>query len=193
MRQQNLSSLLTGAPLLFVCASLLLSACGRASQPGANDSATTTNNLAPSSVAPAQATPAATPQEVTATVEEAKLDAGGAGLATVSLDVAAGYHVHANPASDRFYVATEIRAEPQEGITPGKPVYPQALSKKFSFSDKPLAVYEGHVVIKLPLHADKTAAKGRHTLRAKIRVQPCNDQACKPPRDIDAPIPVTVN
>ncbi|MDT7690159.1 MAG: hypothetical protein QOJ70_3720 [Acidobacteriota bacterium] len=194
MRQKNLSSLFKRAPLLLLCASLLLSACGRAEQTGTTDSATT-NNAAPSPAAQAQATPAANtqPQEVTATVEEAKLDAGGAGEATVSLEVAEGYHVHANPASDRFYVATEIRAEPQEGITPGKPVYPQALSKKFSFSDKPLAVYEGRVVIKLPLRADKDAAKGHHTLRAKIRVQPCNDQACKPPRDIDAPIPVTVN
>src|ERR687888_151008 len=91
----------------------------------------------------------------------------------------------ATPPADKFYIGTEVRAEPQEGITPGKPIYPPAVSRKLSFSDKPLAVYEGQAVIRLPLNADKTAAKGRHTFRAKIRVQPCNDQACLPPREID--------
>jgi hypothetical protein len=90
-------------------------------------------------------------------------------------------------------VATELRAAPQEGITPGKPVYPRALSKKLSFSDKPLAVYEGSFLIRLPLGADPAASKGRHTLRATVRVQPCNDLACEPPREVEAPIPVTIN
>lgn len=132
-------------------------------------------------------------QVVTATVEEAKLEAGGQGEATVRLDIAEGYHVNANPASDKFYVATELRAEPQEGVTPGKPVYPAGLSRKLGFAEKPLSVYEGSVRIRLPLRADAGAEKGRHTLRAKIRVQPCNDEACLQPREIDAPIPVTVN
>jgi hypothetical protein len=130
---------------------------------------------------------------VTASVEEAKLTAGGAGEAAVRLDIAQGYHVQANPASDKFYVATELRTEPQDGLTPGKPVYPAGLQRKLGFADKPLSVYEGSVLIKLPLRADAAASKGRRTLRAKVRVQTCNDETCQPPREIDAPIPVTIN
>lgn len=176
---------------LFICAPLLLGACGGGQTDNATNSAATANNATPK----APATPAATPQmqEVTATVEEARLDAGGKGEATVRLDIAQGFHVHANPASDKFYIATEVSAEPQEGLTPGKPVYPRAVSRKLSFSNKPLALYEGQVVIKLPLSAANTAAKGRHTIRARVRVQPCDDTACRPPRDIDAAIPVTIN
>src|SRR5256714_1379331 len=146
-----------------------------------------------------EATPNAAPNArqarrvVTATVEEASLDAGGAGEADIRLDIAEGFHVNANPASDKFYVATEVRAEPQEGVTPGTPVYPKSVTRKLSFSDKPLAVYEGRAVIRLPLRADKTAAKGRHSIHATIRVQPCNDKACLQPRNIDAYIPVTIN
>jgi hypothetical protein len=187
MRRKNLLR-------LFICAPLLLGACGGGQGDGATNSAATANSTA-SNAANATATPAATPrmQEVTATVEEATLDAGGRGEASVRLDIAQGFHVHANPASDKFYIATEVRAEPQEGLTPGTPVYPAAVPRKLSFSDKPLALYEGQVVIKLPLSAAKTAAKGRHTLRARVRVQPCDDTACRPPREIDAPIPVSVN
>jgi hypothetical protein len=185
MRQKNI-------PVLLLCAPLIFAACGGGPPHATNTTAT--NAAAPSpATAQGPTTPSPQPQVVTATVEEAKLIAGGAGEADVRLDIADGYHVNANPASDKFYVATEIRAEPQEGITPGKPSYPPAVSKKFEFSEKPLAVYEGHAVIKLPLRADKTAAKGPHTFRAKIRVQPCNDHECLRPREIDASIPLSIN
>jgi hypothetical protein len=175
---------------LLLCAPLALGACGGGET---NANGVASSNVAPTPAATAAATPMPQQQVVTATVEETKLDAGGAGEATVRLDIADGYHVNANPASDKFYVATELRAEPQEGVTPGKPVYPAGLDRKLGFAEKPLSVYEGSVRIRLPLRADAGAAKGRHTLRAKLRVQPCNDEACLQPREIDAPIPVTVN
>jgi DsbC/DsbD-like thiol-disulfide interchange protein len=186
MRQKRL------LPFLL-CAPLALAACG--GEP-ANSGANANGNAPTANASPAAATqPQATPrqQEVTATVEEATLAAGGSGEASITLDIREGYHVNANPASDRFYIPTEVRAEPQDGLTPGKPVYPKGVSRKFEFADAPLSVYDGRAVIKLPLRADKSMSKGRHTLRAKIRVQPCNDEACLPPREIDAAIPVTIN
>ncbi|HEX8352033.1 MAG TPA: protein-disulfide reductase DsbD domain-containing protein [Pyrinomonadaceae bacterium] len=179
--------------MLLLCAPLALGACDGGGQTNVNGAPSSNAAPTPAATAQARQTPPPQQQIVTATVEEAKLDAGGAGEATVRLDIADGYHVNANPASDKFYVATELRAEPQEGVAPGKPVYPAGLDRKLGFAEKPLSVYEGSVRIKLPLRADKSASKGRHTLRAKLRVQPCNDEACLPPREIDAPIPVTVN
>jgi hypothetical protein len=177
---------------LVACVALSLCACG-GNQTGTTNSGAM--NSAPPSNANVQAPAAPTPPQtiVTATGEELKLGAGGAGEAVVRLEIAEGYHVNANPASDKFYVATELRAETQEGITPGKPVYPSASTKKFQFSETPLAVYEGRAVIRLPLRAAADATKGAHLFRAKIRVQPCNDQACLQPREVEASIPVTVN
>jgi Disulphide bond corrector protein DsbC len=175
---------------LALCAPLALGACG-GGQTGTSNTATA--DATPKPAASAQPSPKPKMQEVTATVEEVKLDAGGAGEATITLDIAEGFHIHSNPASDKFYIATEVKASPQEGLTPGKPAYPKAVMHKLEFSEKPLSVYEGRAVIHLPLRADKMAAKGRHTLSANIRVQPCNDQGCLPPRDINAAIPVLVN
>jgi hypothetical protein len=177
---------------LFICLPLACASCG-GGQSNANGVAASTPAPGPSATAQAAPGPRPQAQPVTATVEEVRLDAGGAAEASVRLDIAQGYHTHANPATDKFYIPTELRAEPQEGITPGKPVYPAGAPRKLSFFDKPLSLYEGSVRIKLPLRADKNAVKGRHTLRARLRVQPCNDEACFPPRDIDAPIPVTIN
>jgi hypothetical protein len=193
MRRKNL--LLS----IYLCLPLVFASCG-----GGQSNA---NGVAASTPAPGPATPAASPsataqaapspapaaQPVTASVGEVRLDAGGAGEASVRLDIAQGFHTHANPAADKFYIPTELRAEPQEGITPGKPVYPAGVSRKLDFADKPLSLYEGSVQIKLPLRADKDAVKGRHTLHAKLRVQHCNDTQCFPPVNIDAPIPVTIN
>ena len=181
MRRQNLLlSLFLSLPLVFA-------SCG-GGESNANGVAASTPTATPTLPAPAPQ-----PQPVTATVEEAQLEAGGAGEARVRLDIAQGYHTHANPATDKFYIATALTAEASGGITPGSPVYPPGVRRTLGFSDKPLSLYEGTVVIKLPLSADKMAAKGRHTLRAKLRVQHCNDSECFPPRDIDAPIPVVIN
>jgi len=175
---------------LSLCAPLALAACGG----GGTDASNATTANAGSTPAPAASVqPTPKKQEVVATVDEVKLDAGGKGEATITLDIAEGYHVHSNPASDKFYIATEVKAAPQEGLTPGKPAYPKAVTHKFEFSETPLSVYEGRAVIRLPLSADKAAARGRHTFSATIRVQPCNDQVCFPPRDINAPIPVVVD
>lgn len=188
MRRQNLLL----SPLLIL--PLAFASCG-GGQTNANGSAAVTNTGGPSATATATPAPTRAPQAqpVTATAEEASLNAGGAGEASVRLDITQGYHTHANPATDKFYIATELRAEPLEGITPGKPVYPPGVPRKLGFAEKPLSLYEGSVSIRLPLRADKGAPRGRHTLRAKLRVQPCNDEACLPPRDIDASIPVIVN
>jgi uncharacterized protein len=189
MRRKLLLTLISAAPLLFY-------ACAGNQQENANAPAAASSPAATNAAAQQQPTPAAAatqPQPVTASVEEVRLAAGGAGEAAVRLNIAEGFHVNANPASDKFYIPTELRAEAQEGITPGKPVYPASVSRKLSFSENPLAVYEGQAVIKLPLRADKSAAQGRHTFRAKVHVQPCNDQGCLPPRDIEAAIPVTIS
>ena len=188
MRRKLLLTLAFAAPLLFY-------ACAGNQQETANAPAAAASPAATPAAAQQQPTPAAKsqPEPVTASVAEVKLSAGGAGEAAVQLDIAEGFHVNANPASDKFYIPTELRAEAQEGITPGKPVYPASVSRKLSFSEKPLAVYEGQAVIKLPLRADKTATQGRHTFRVTLRVQPCNDQTCLQPRDIDAAIPVTIS
>lgn len=175
--------------LLCLSGSLLLAACGGGDPPPANNSRAN-QPVNPSTPTPA---PSAEPQIVTVAAEEARLAAGGRGEAVVRLDIADGWHVNANPPSDKFYIGTEVTAEPQAGITPGAPAYPRGLTKKFEFSRQPLAVYEGRVEVRLPLRAEASAAKGRHTLRARVRYQPCNDRECLQPRTVEAEIAVNVS
>jgi DsbC/DsbD-like thiol-disulfide interchange protein len=126
-------------------------------------------------------------------VSEVEITAGGAAEATVRLAIADGFHINANPPTFPYLIATKVEAATGEGISAGQPVYPAPVTRKFSFNDTPLAVYEGEAVeIRLPVSAGKTTRKGAHRLPAKVRVQPCNDEACFPPSTLETVIPITV-
>jgi len=130
---------------------------------------------------------------VSANIERVALAAGGSGEATVNVTVQSGYHVNANPATDPWLKPTEVTAAPGDGLTVGYVKYPTALSKKFSFSDKPLAVYEGQFPVKVLLKADKKAGKGPRDLAARLNIQACDDQVCYAPGTLELTIPVLVN
>ncbi len=153
-----------------------------------------TMNVSPSGSPVASQASAKLPTDIVrASAPEVALRAGGAGEATVQLTIANGYHINANPATHSFLIPTKLDVAVADGITTGEPVYPAPMTKKFAFDEKPLAVYEGATTIKLPVIAGAATPKGAHTLRAKIRVQPCNDDACFPPRTVETSIPVRIN
>ena len=161
----------------------LLAACSR--QPS--------NPTTVTSPSPARGGLATSLNFVTARIAKIELPAGGSNESTVSVEVQKGYHINANPATDPWLKATEVVPQPGDGLTVGYVKYPAALNKKFSFSEKQLAVYEGEVPIKVMLKADKTTAKGPHKVAAKLNVQACDDQVCYAPGTLELSIPVVVN
>lgn len=174
---------------LGVCVllSVVLAACSRSEnkQPVAPaTSSTETPKTSPSEGPPADVVQASAPQ--------VELTAGGSADALVTVKIATGYHINGNPASKKYLIATALDVEANGGVTPGKATYPPSASKTFSFSPEPIMVYEGEVVVKQPLQAQLDAAKGNRTLRAKLKVQPCDDTVCYPPRTLEVFIPVNV-
>ena len=67
------------------------------------------------------------------------------------------------------------------------------MTRQFSFSEKPLAVYEGEARIKFALKVRPGARAGGQTLRARVRYQACDDAQCYPPKTVETGIPVRVN
>jgi thiol:disulfide interchange protein DsbD len=129
---------------------------------------------------------------VKATPIGASLAKGQSGEAIVRLNIAGGYHVNANPPSFPYLIATQLDLTPAAGISVDFITYPNALTKKFSFAEQPLAVYEGETDLKVRLSAAKTSTPGEHNLSAKLRVQACDDQVCYAPGTMDLTLPVTV-
>lgn len=169
--------------------SLAFMACGKADHTPSQETTAAASPSPSQAPTPGMVSSASVVRVVASGVEAA---AGASVEASVNLTITDGYHLNANPPTLPHLIATELTVEPGEGITAGKPVYPTPVTKQFAFEKKPLAVYEGEAGIKLPLKIAGNVSPGAHTLRAKLRVQACDDQACYPPRTIDTSIPVTV-
>jgi hypothetical protein len=185
MRRNNFA-LIFCSLLLFV-----FTACSQSENATKQAANASPNSSTPES--PVSTSTKAPPADVVrADVANVEIKAGGSAEASVKLTVASGYHINANPPSFSYLKATELQVEPNEGITPGKPVYPASVTRKFAFSKDPLAVYEGEATIKFPLNAASSAKHGEQTLKGKLRVQPCDEEACYPPRTIETSIPVTI-
>jgi hypothetical protein len=125
---------------------------------------------------------------------EVHIKAGSTGDAAVTVVVQDGFHINANPPSSPSFIATQLMLEPSNVLKAGKPVYPApSANKKFQFSDGPLAVYEGSVIVKVPVKAAPGAPVGSSSLKGKVRAQPCDEEVCYPPRDLEVSIPVVVD
>ena len=129
---------------------------------------------------------------VKASPQELTVAAGESGEAVVRLQITNGYHVNANPASFPYLIPTKLELTPADGIAVEFITYPDPLTKKFSFSEQPLAVYEGETTLKARLKTDKASKPGTHNLSAKLRVQACDDKVCYAPGAIDLVMPVNI-
>jgi DsbC/DsbD-like thiol-disulfide interchange protein len=183
------------AALFIVALSAALSACGGNSST-ANapvNPANGANATIPANANAAKAAPKSPLEGIVAvSAENVEARAGGTAEAVVRLAITSGYHVNANPAAEKFLIPTSLEVKPEAGITVDKIVYPKPLTKKFSFSEAPLTVYEGDVRINMTIRVPPGIAPGQHTLAANLRVQACDDEKCYPPATANTSIPVTI-
>lgn len=174
---QNLKS---GLLLLALCC--FVSACAKAPVENASSGETQAGETAPIK----------STDVVKVTPQEANITPGETADALVTLQISNGYHVNANPPSFAYLKATELQIAPADGIAVEFITYPNPLTKKFAFSEQPLAVYEGETLVKARLKADKSSKAGRHNLSAKLRVQACDDKVCYAPGTLDLSVPVNI-
>jgi hypothetical protein len=108
----------------------------------------------------------------------------------VVAQVAAGYHINDHKPSLDYLIPTELKLEPGPEITVKGVIYPKGTLQKLAFSDSPLSVYEGKVVVGALLQVAKGVPPGSYFVKGKFAYQACNDHACLPPTSV--PLEVTV-
>lgn len=117
---------------------------------------------------------------------------GATFTATVTLDIRPGYHINAQKPTEEFLIGTSLTLTPPAGLSVAKTGYPAAEYAKFSFSEEPLAVYEGTARITVTMKADADAAAGKVAVPGRVRFQACNDEQCLPPSTVDVSFDVEV-
>jgi DsbC/DsbD-like thiol-disulfide interchange protein len=101
--------------------------------------------------------------------------------ASVTADIATGYHINDHHPSLDYLIPTDLKFTPIDGFAVGSIAYPKGKVEKLAFSDTGLSVYEGRIEISAQLKVAPRTPPGEYTLRGKLEYQACNDHACFPP------------
>lgn len=96
----------------------------------------------------------------------------------LSIDVAEGFHLQANPPSEETLIATELKLQPHPEVTIGSPVYPKSKPIRLQGSNSDLAVYDGTFEIAVPLEVAPRSDGGTISLKGQLHYQACDDERC---------------
>ena len=116
---------------------------------------------------------------------------GGSFQIAVVMNIRQGFHVNAREKSEEYLIATDLKAQLPAGFTGGEVVYPKGKLETFTFSKKPLNVYQGKVILRLPVTALETAPFGEQHISLRLRYQACSTELCLPPTTL--PLDAAVN
>ncbi len=98
------------------------------------------------------------------------------------LAIDAGWHTNSHQPTYDYLIATEATFEPPAGWPDVERIdYPAGVTRKFSFAEVPLSVYEGTAAIEASLPVPAQAAAGVYGLAATVVYQACDDRLCLPP------------
>lgn len=127
----------------------------------------------------------AQPQVVNVSLDKntLKVESGSSFKVVLNAKVDNTWHINSNKPNDEFLIPSVVTAK-GNGIKVLNVKYPQAHDINFSFSDKPVSVYEGDVKFELTIAVDKSAVPGKQNVEVKLNYQACNDQSCLPPTSI---------
>lgn len=124
----------------------------------------------------------------------ASLDPAGRGSSfqiAVVMKIRPGFHVNAREKSEEYLIATDLKAELPAGFSSGDVLYPKGKLEKFTFSKKPLNVYQETVILRMPLTALANAPLGEQHIPLKLRYQACSSELCLPP--VTIPLDAVLN
>lgn len=114
-----------------------------------------------------------------------KAQKGRAVQAAIVIDIPAGYHINSSRPLESFLIPTSLKVDASSGIRVGAVMYPRAALRKFKFSQKQLSVYENKVILRFNVTVPANYSGGSVDLKARLRLQSCNDEVCFPPRNFD--------
>ena len=114
-----------------------------------------------------------------------KAQKGRAVQAAVVIDIPSGYHINSSRPLESFLIPTSLKVEAPSGVRVGAVMYPRAALRKFKFSQKQLSVYENKVILRFNVTVPANYSGGSIDLKARLRLQSCNDEVCFPPKNFD--------
>lgn len=120
-------------------------------------------------------------QSVSGSIGDGNLRRGATIRGKVVLTIPEDLHVNSNSPNSKYAIPTSMKLTAQ-GVRLGTVSYPKGKTKKFSFSDTPINVYEGKVEFGFNVTVPASFKGNSIEIKAAVRYQACNDEVCFPPR-----------
>ena len=133
-----------------------------------------------------------TPKVSVRVPEAVRLADGEPFEARISVAVAEGYHLQANPASEKYLVPTRLDLKSSADVTVSKITYPPGKPYRLSGADKDLKTYDGNFEIGVLLKAPRGARFGTHILQGSLHYQACDSKTCLFPASVSLTLTVNV-
>jgi thiol:disulfide interchange protein DsbD len=99
----------------------------------------------------------------------------------IILDIKPTLHINSNKPLSEFFIPTEVTFNSLSNLSFGQPVFPAPELKTFSFSDEKVAIYEGTVVVVVPVSTSPSLELAPQTITGKVSYQGCDDNVCFAP------------
>src|SRR4030065_1061182 len=93
------------------------------------------------------------------------------------------FHINADIPSEDYLIGTTVNFQSVPGVTFGKIPSPPAEMRRFSFSENPLAVYEGTIRVSAEVDLAADFKGSEVAIEGTVGYQACNDQSCLPPAE----------
>ena len=117
---------------------------------------------------------------------------GSSARATIVMSIPGGLHVNSNRPGSEYAIPTSVRVT-VTGAKAGGVSYPRGRSRKFSFSDDSINVYEGRTSFTFNINVPANFSGNTLRVRATVRYQACTNEVCYPPTSKTVNLTARVN
>ncbi len=101
----------------------------------------------------------------------------------VVLKIPGGLHVNSYRPRSEYAIPTRVTVSSgSRGVRAYGVTYPPGKTRRFSFSDTPINVYEGRVVFGFKVRVPSNYRGSTIRVKANVRYQACTDEVCYPPK-----------
>ena len=113
------------------------------------------------------------------------LESGGQRAITVSFQIKDGYHIQANEVNDDSLIPVKLEMETREGISYGKPIFPEWKEFKMEGTNDRLWVFDEVLDVKIPLTIAQEKIPRDYLLIGNLHYQACDAWKCFLPRVLE--------
>ena len=143
------------------------------------------------SAAPVAAQPKSRAKLSTA-INTTVLQPGKSAIVAVVVDVDPGHHAQSRTPLTENLIRFDVKLDAHPAITAGEPVYPEGIIHDYGPPLNKLSVYEGKVVVFIPITVKPDAPVGPTKLTGRAVYQICDDKVCYNPERPKFAIDTTV-